>query len=338
MEPRRAARFHLNVVPAFTMRSPANSFWAGKKVLVTGTSGFVGSNLLPLLKKTGCGLITPTHHDFDLTEQAQVRRMFEKYKPEMVFHLAARVGGALANQKSPADFAYENIVMGATVLHESRRAGVRKFITLIGACSYPEHAPSPINETTLFNGMPFAGSAPYSLAKAMSVVLAQAYRQQHEFNAIVLVPGNIYGPQDNFDLNNSHVIPALIRKFLAAKASNQPEVTAWGSGKPTRDFVYIADACEAILVAAEKYDRGDIINISSGHTVSIRELTEMIAELTGYRGKVVWDTSKPDGQLHKSLDTTRMKELLGCECQTTLREGLRKTIDWYSSRPGDRRL
>jgi GDP-L-fucose synthase len=304
---------------------------------VTGASGFVGSNLLPLLKKAGCELVTPTRHEYDLTEQAQVRRLFQEHRPDMVFHLAARVGGALANKEFPADFSYENLVMGALVLHESWRAGVRKYVTLIGACSYPDRAPSPIGETELFNGMPHAGSAPYSLAKAMSVVLAQAYRKQRGFNAIALVPGNLYGPFDHFDLNNSHVVPALIRKFIEAKKAGQPEVVAWGSGQPTRDFVYVGDVCEAIVMAAEKYEGSDIINLSSGQATSIRELTEVMMEMTGYQGQIVWDRSKPDGQMYKGLNTTRMKEWLGYECRTSLRDGLRQTIEWYLAHPDAKR-
>jgi GDP-L-fucose synthase len=320
------------------MPSTTNNFWAGRKVLVTGAAGFVGSNLLPILKKAGCELVTPSRREYDLTEQAQVRRLFKEHRPDLVFHLAARVGGVLANKEYPADFSYENLIMGALVLHESWRAGVQKYVTLIGACSYPDHAPNPIQETELFNGMPHAGSAPYSLAKAMSVVLAQAYRKQRGFNAIVLVPGNIYGPFDDFDPNNSHVIPALIRKFIEAKTAKQPEVVAWGSGRPTRDFVYVGDVCEAIVIAAEKYDGSDIINLSSGHATSIRELTEAVMELTGYQGKIVWDHSKPDGQVHKGLNATRMKEWLGYECRTSLREGLRQTIEWYLANPAARRL
>jgi GDP-L-fucose synthase len=312
--------------------------WAGRKVLVTGGSGFVGSNLLPLLKSTGCQLVSPSHCDYDLTEQAEVRRMLGDHKTDLVFHLAARAGGALANREHPAEFCYANLMMGTTMIEESRRAGVRKFVTLIGACSYPEFAPSPIRETELFNAPPHQESAPYSLAKAMSAVLARSYRRQHGFNAIVLVPGNIYGPHDNFDLNNSHVIPALIRKFIDARDAGEPNVVAWGSGRPTRDFVYVEDVCRAIVIAMQNYDDGDLINLSSGRTITIRELTETVAGLVGFRGKVTWDSSKPEGQLHKVVDVTRMKELLGCECSTPLREGLRKTIEWFMANRSEARL
>jgi GDP-L-fucose synthase len=259
--------------------------------------------------------------------------MLAEHKPDAVFHLAGLIGGIGANKARPADFCYQNLLMGTMLLHESYKAGVKKYITVMGGCSYPAKAPSPIKETELFNGYPQMESAPYSLAKAMSAVQAEAYRRQHGFNAIVLVPGNLYGPHDNFDLNNSHVIPALIRKYLEARASGQTEVPAWGTGRPTRDFVYIDDVCEALLLAAEKYDGSDIINLSSGTTVTIKELTETVAELTGYQGRVVWDTSKPDGQMFKGFDVTRMKQILGYECRTTLREGLKKTIEWYRANP-----
>ena len=307
-------------------------------VLVTGATGFVGRNLLEVMRAPNIQPLTPGRRKYDLREQDQVRQMLAETKPDVVFHLAGLIGGIGANKARPADFCYENLLMGTMILHESWRAGVRKYITLMGGCSYPAHAPSPIKETELFNGMPQAESAPYSLAKAMSAIQAEAYRRQHRFDAIVLVPGNLYGPFDNFDLNNSHVIPALIRKFLEAKAARQPEVVAWGSGRPTRDFVYVKDACEVILAAAEKYSGSDLINISSGHAVTIRELTETIAELTGYQGKVTWDTSKPDGQLYKGFDVTRLKEVLGCECRTSLREGLQKTIEWFLSKPAGLRL
>lgn len=316
----------------------AVGFGARCRVLVTGASGFVGSNLVPMLRRRGCELLTPTRREYDLVEQGEVRRMFAELKPNVVFHLAGLIGGIGASRTRPAEFCYENLMMGTMTLHESWRAKVEKFITLIGGCSYPANAPSPIKETELFNGMPQAESASYSLAKAMSVILAESYRRQRGFNAIVLVPGNLYGPYDNFNLTSSHVIPALIRKFLEAKVANQPEVVAWGTGRPTRDFVYVADACEAIVEAAANYNGSDIINLSSGVTVSIKELTDTVAELVGYKGAVVWDTSKPDGQLYKGFDATRMKQLLGYECRTSLREGLKKTIEWYLSRPAGLRL
>lgn len=315
-----------------------NSFWRDKRVLITGASGFVGRNLVPLLQQTGCRLITPTHRDYDLLEQEHVRRLLADTQPHMVFHLAGLIGGILANKQFPADFCYQNLLMSTMMLHESWKAGVEKFVTLIGGCSYPAKAPSPIAETELWNGYPQPESAPYSLAKSMSVLQAQAYRRQYGFNAIVLVPGNLYGPHDNFDLQNSHVVPGLIRRFYEARRSGQPEVVAWGSGRPVRDFIYIGDACEAIMIAAESYNGGEIINLSSGVPTTIRELVETIAELIGYQGQVWWDSSKPDGQMVKQFDVTRMHRWLGYYCRTSLREGLKKTIDWFEANYATARL
>lgn len=308
------------------------------KILVTGASGFVGRNLVELLRARGLKPVTPTHTDYDLLEQTAVRRMFADIRPDLVLHLASLVGGIGANRERPAEFNYQNTVMGALVLHEAWRAGVKKYVTLMGGCSYPATAPSPIKETELFNGYPQAESAPYSLAKAMSAVQAEAYRRQYGFDAVVLVPGNLYGPHDNFDLKNSHVIPALIRKYIEAKEKGLPEIIAWGTGRPLRDFIYVTDACEAILIGVETYSGADIINISSGRPVTIKELTETIAELTGFQGKVVWDTTKPDGQMLKGFDVTRMKQLLDFECRTSLPEGLQKTINWFVKNRDSARL
>jgi len=309
-----------------------------RRVLVTGASGFMGRNFVPLLEATGAHVLTPTHAEYDLTEQADVRRLFSDTRPDVVFHLAGLVGGILANRKSPADYAHRNLAMGTHMIHEAWRAKVAKYVTLIGGCSYPGNAPSPIAETELWNGYPQSESAPYSLAKRMMVVLAQAYRTQHGFDAVVVVPGNVYGPHDNFDLENSHVIPALLRKYDEATASGASEIVAWGTGKPERDFVYVRDACEAILVAAEKYSGPDIINLSSGKPVTIRELVETVAEVVGYRGNVRWDETKPDGQMKKGFDVTRMREWLGYECRTPLREGLAKTYAWFKEHRSEVKL
>lgn len=310
----------------------------GRRVLVTGAEGFVGNNLLPILRRTECTLIPVTRRQYDLVQQDAVRKMFADHRPEVVFHLAGLVGGILANKNFPADYNYQNLMMGTMMLHEARQAGVEKYITLMGGCSYPAHAQNPIKETALWNGYPQGESAPYSLAKAMSAVQAQAYRQQFGFNAIVLVPGNLYGPHDNFDLQNSHVIPALIRKYHEVSQTGQTEITAWGSGRPIRDFIYVEDACEAIVKAAEIYDAGEIINISSGVQTTIKELVETIAAIVGFTGTITWDTTKPDGQMLKGFDVTRMREWLKFECKIALSEGIKKTFAWYAANHASARV
>lgn len=303
----------------------------GAKVLVTGASGFVGGNLVPLLEREDAKVIAPGRREYDLTVQADVRRMFADVKPDAVIHLAALVGGILVNRSRPADFMYTNMMIGTAVVHEAFQAGVGKLVTLMGGCSYPAAAPNPISESSLWSGYPSAESAPYGIAKASVALLCQSYREQYGFNAVVLVPGNIYGPHDNFDLHSSHVIPALIRKFIEARDGGKGEVVAWGSGKPVRDFVYIGDVAEAMILATKKFDSGGLVNISSGVPVSIRELVETVADITGYRGKVVWDSTKPDGQKFKLFDVFRMKQVLGYECKTSLRDGLKRTVQWFEA-------
>lgn len=309
-----------------------------RRILLTGASGFVGSNLEPMLDRVNCEVLTPGHDEYDLLEQEHVRRLLRCTRPHVVFHLAALSGGIEANRRYPADFCYQNLIMNTVMLHESWQAGVEKYIALIGGCSYPSSAHSPMSEDQLWNGYPQPESAPYSVAKKMTVTLAEAYRRQHGFDCIVLIPGNLYGPHDNFDHTNSHVIPALIRRFLEAVRNGEREVVIWGSGQPVRDFVYVRDACRVIVKAAESYSGSDVINISSGTAVSIRELAELVAELTEFSGEIVWDTSKPDGQMVKVFDVKRMEDALKLRCETSLRDGLRQTVDWLKENWSTARL
>ena len=301
-----------------------------ERILVTGGTGFLGTHVCEVLHQYNVKFALARHADYDLTEQVAVRCLFSNYYPQVVFHLAGYVGGILANKQRPADFFYRNLMMNTMVMHEAYLSGVEKFICLIGGCSYPAQAHSPIVEESLWEGYPQPESAPYSIAKKMLVVQSEAYRRQFGFNSIVLVPGNVYGPYDNFNLNDAHVIPALIRKVYEAKRNGQPAVIVWGSGRPTRDFIYAGDAAEAIVLAAETYNESDIINISSGCEISIRELVDTIVRLMDYRGDLAWDTSKPDGQMHKGFAVTRMRQVLKYDPPTSLEQGLRRTIQWFS--------
>lgn len=303
--------------------------WRNKRILVTGSSGFVGTNLKPHLASLGGQLYTPDRKECNLLDQERVNRLFQDYRPHLVIHLAGLIGGILANLDRPADFCRQNALMGTLVLHAAWESGAEKFVTLMGGCSYPGSAPSPIKESALWMGYPSPESAPYSLAKALLYEMACAYRKQYGFNAITLVPGNLYGPHDNFDLANSHVIPGLIRKFIEAEERGEEQVTAWGTGRPIRDFVYVTDVCQATIKAINEYDCPELINISSGEPVTIRELVTLVADVTGYQGDLVWDTSKPDGQMEKGFDVTRMREVLGFHCATPLRTGLERTVQWY---------
>ncbi len=309
-----------------------------KKILVTGATGFLGHHVCEVLASRGLSFESPPHQQYDLTDHAEVRKMFQGLRPHVVFHVAGYVGGILANKQYPADFFYQNLMMNTMVLHEAYKAGVEKLISLIGGCSYPAQAPNPIREESLWEGYPQMESAAYSVAKKMLVVQSEAYRRQFDLNGIVLVPGNIYGPHDNFNLTNAHVIPALIRKVFEAKRTGKKRFEVWGSGKPVRDFIYAQDAAEGIVLAAEAYDGDEIINISSGQPTSIRELVETIVKLTGFEGDLFWDASKPDGQMFKLFDVTRMRTILNYDPPTSLNEGLKITIDWFAKNYQSARL
>ena len=301
-----------------------------KRICVTGGLGFLGSHLIDRLKASGCQNVFIADRDkYDLTKEAEIIRMYEEIKPDIVIHLAAVVGGIGANREHPGSFYYLNMVMGAMLIEQARLHNIEKFVALGTICAYPKFTPVPFKETDLWLGYPEETNAPYGLAKKMMMVQLQAYRQEYDFHGIYLLPVNLYGPRDNFDDRSSHVIPALIKKCVEAKEAGRDSIEVWGTGKGTREFFYVEDAAEAIALAAERYDGTEPVNLGAGFEISIKDLVELIAKLTGFTGKIVWDSSKPDGQPRRCLDTSRAKEYFGFQAHTNFEEGLKKTIDWY---------
>jgi GDP-L-fucose synthase len=300
------------------------------RILVTGGTGFLGRHVVTALERRGCrSVFAPSHGACDLTREADVRAVLRETEPDIIIHLAAVVGGIGANQAEPGRFFYENLHMGTMLMEHARRAGVRKFVGIGTICSYPKITPVPFSEDQLWNGYPEETNAAYGMAKKMLLVQGQAYRQQYGFNAIHLLPVNLYGPGDNFDPCSSHVIPALVRKCLEAKESSAGEIVCWGDGTATREFLYVEDCADAILLATECYDGADPVNIGAGFEISIRDLTTLVAELCEFRGRIAWDRAKPNGQPRRSLDTSRAATLFGFRATTQLRDGLARTIAWY---------
>jgi GDP-L-fucose synthase len=305
-------------------------FWENKKVVVTGGAGFLGSHVVEKLEARGCrNIFVPRSADYDLVQMDQVGRLYRDTNPHIVIHLAAKVGGIGANRENPGKFFYDNLIMGAQMIEQGRRSGLEKFVAIGTICSYPKFTPVPFKEDDLWNGYPEETNAPYGLAKKMLLVQSQAYRQQYGFNSIFLLPVNLYGPRDNFDLNSSHVIPALIRKCIEAIQRQDREIMVWGTGKPTREFLYVEDAAEGILLAAERYNKSDPVNLGMGFEITIRDLVERIAGLTGFKGGIVWDPSKPDGQMRRMLDISRAEKEFGFKAKIGIDEGLKRTIEWY---------
>jgi len=301
-----------------------------KRICVTGGAGFLGQHLVRNLQSKGArDIFIPRYPEYDLVKGEDIARMLEVSQPDIIIHLAAHVGGIGANMARPAEFFYDNLMMGVQLMHQAWQRGVEKVVALGTICAYPKFTPIPFKEEHLWDGYPEETNAPYGLAKKMLLVQSQAYRQQYGFNSIFLLPVNLYGPGDNFDPASSHVIPALIRKCVEAKEQGADEIVAWGDGSPTREFIYVEDAAEGIALATQYYNRSDPVNIGSSFEISIKDLTELIARLTGFEGRVRWDTSKPNGQPRRKLDTTRAKEYFGFSAKTNFEDGLRQTIDWY---------
>jgi GDP-L-fucose synthase len=335
-----------------------NHFWSGRRVIVTGGAGFLGSFVIEKLIAHGArDILVPRIEEYNLIDRDSIRQLFDDallpadkvpvrlhtptfqpsnsttFQPKnlLVIHLAANVGGIGANRDHPAEFFYDNLVMGVELMHQAWQRGVGKFVAIGTVCAYPKFTPVPFREEELWNGYPEETNAPYGLAKKMMLVQAQAYRQQYDFNAIYLLPVNLYGPRDNFNLQTSHVIPALIRKAIEAQERGETELAVWGDGSPTREFLYVEDAADGIVTAAERYDGPEPVNLGSGYEISIKDLAEMITRLTGFDGKLVWLTDKPNGQPRRGLDVSRAKAYFGWQAQVPFEEGMRRTIDWFKS-------
>lgn len=305
-------------------------YWAKRRVCVTGGAGFLGSYILEKLRRRGAAeVFVPLIEEYDLVQQSEIGRVLDRARPDVILHLAAHVGGIGANRLHPAEFFYDNLMMGVQLMHEAWKRGVEKFVALGTVCAYPKFTPVPFREEDLWNGYPEETNAPYGLAKKMMLVQSQAYRQQYGFNSIFLLPVNMYGPRDNFNLETSHVIPALIRKCVEAKQEGRAEVVLWGDGSPTREFIFADDAAEGILLATELYNDSEPVNLGSGREISIRDLAALVARLTGFQGRVVWDPGKPNGQPRRALETSKAEALFGFRAQTSFEDGLRQTVDWY---------
>ena len=308
----------------------SGSFWRDKTVIVTGGAGFLGSFVVDRLRAAGVGrVIAPRSREYDLRHEEAIVRLLADTRPDVILHLAAVVGGIGANRENPGRFLYENLIMGTLLMEQARVAGVKKFLGVGTICSYPKFTPVPFKEEDLWNGYPEETNAPYGLAKKLLLVQGQAYRQQYGFNAVHLLPVNLYGPRDNFDPSSSHVIPALIKKCVDAIEAGDSSIVCWGTGKATREFLYVEDAAEGIVLAAEKYDDGEPVNLGAGFEISIFDLVHLVAKTTGFNGRIDWDATKPDGQPRRSLDTTRAERGFGFTARTGFEEGLRRTVDWY---------
>jgi GDP-L-fucose synthase len=305
-------------------------FWRNKRVVVTGGSGFLGSYVVNALMERGAAeVLAPRRRDYDLCILQDIRRLLNDTKPDVVIHLAARVGGIGANREHPAEFFYDNLMMGVPLLHECWASSVEKFVALGTICCYPKYTPIPFREETLWDGYPEETNAPYGLAKKMLLVQSQAYRQQYGFNSIFVMPVNLYGPGDNFDPSSSHVIPALIRKCIEAMTRGDSEIEVWGDGSPTREFLYVEDAAEGIILAAERYNESEPVNLGSSSEITIKDLVELIVRLTDFKGRITWDTTKPNGQPRRCLDTGRAEMAFGFRALTSFADGLERTIEWY---------